>query len=85
MNAFEEDDKEIVIQIDSYELRASQEEFYLEETEEELRMILACDLTSPRSPETSLSDAEKESEELFTGDADDPPLSEEQLEALRRY
>jgi hypothetical protein len=56
MSAYETNGERIAIQTDSYELRASQEEFYLEETEEELRMILECDETTSQSSELSLPD-----------------------------
>ena len=54
---------------------ASQEEIYLEETEEELRAILIFNNSSPsESLDEQLDHAV---EELITGDSDDPPLSEE--------
>jgi hypothetical protein len=67
-----------------YEELASQEELYLEETEEEVRAILISD--DPSMTETNNSPCIAEShdeqldhaaEELITGDSDDPPLSEE--------
>ncbi|WP_047492196.1 hypothetical protein [Terriglobus sp. TAA 43] len=86
MSAYEPSGEKSSLQIDSYELRASQEEFYLEETEENLRMILECDITTSQIPEQSLPDAEREIEALLTGDSDDPPLSEDQVEdALRQF
>jgi hypothetical protein len=86
MSAYETNGERISIQIDSYELRASQEEFYLEETEEELRMILECDGTNSQSLALSRPNLESEIEDLLTGDSDDPPLSEEQVEdALRPF
>lgn len=58
-----------------YEIVASQEEIYLEETEEELRAILIFDSSSPsESVDEQLDDAV---EELIVGDSDNPPLSEE--------
>lgn len=76
-----------------YETVASQEEIYLEETEEELRAILIFDDPSPSPTEVkrSMTDANSNpcaaesldeqlnqaAEELITGDSDDPPLSEE--------
>jgi hypothetical protein len=85
MSAYETNGERIAIQTDSYERRASQEEFYLEETEEELRMILECDETTSQSSELSPGFRE-ESEDLLTGDLDDPPLSEDPVEdALRRF
>lgn len=68
----------ILIQTDAYyEEQASQEEVYLEEAEEELRMILCAD--DPSSPQSECVSEEKGEaiEELITGDADDPPLSEQ--------
>ena len=71
-----------------YETVASQEEIYLEETEEELRAILISeDPSSYDQGETDCVDccfvAEsldeergRAAEELITGDSDDPPLSE---------
>jgi hypothetical protein len=86
MSVFETNSQRVTIESDSYELRASQEEFYLEETEEELRMILESGVTSSPSLETPLPDPESEIEDLLTGDSDDPPLSEDQIEdALRRF
>ncbi len=72
-----------------YEELASREEVYLEETEEELRMILICEESAPipkqelRMPSKTNSSCVAESldeqrnhaaEELITGDSDDPPL-----------
>ena len=85
MSAYETNSERIIIQTDSYELLASQEEFYLEQTEEDLRMILECDDTTSQSSEISPLDLESEIEDLLTGDSDDAPLSEEQVEnALRQ-
>jgi len=58
-----------------YEAVASQEEIYLEETEEELRAILISDKPSP--PESLDEPLDHAAEELITGDSEDPPLSEE--------
>jgi hypothetical protein len=86
MSAYETNAERITIQTDSYELRASQEEFYLEQTEEDLRMILECDETTAHSSDSSLPVLESELEDLLTGDSDDPPMSEEQVEdALRQF
>ena len=86
MSVYETNDERITIQTDTYELLASQEEFYLEETEEELRMILECDETTSPSPEISQPDLENEIEDLLTGDSDDPPLSEDQVNnALKQF
>jgi hypothetical protein len=110
-------DKNIPIDTDAYyeyyEELASQEELYLEETEEEVSAILTSyvssasrsvrsivtecgfresnlevreSLTDPKnnpriteSRDEQLIDA---SEELITGDADDPPLSEEAVQEM---
>ena len=113
-----DNDKNIPIDTDAYyeyyEELASQEELYLEETEEEVRAILTsyvssasgivgsivaenCGLREPdlevrgsmtdpknnrriaESLDEQLVDA---SEELITGDADDPPLSEEAVQEM---
>ena len=86
MSVFETNSQRVTIESDSYERRASQEEFYLEETEEELLMILEGDVTTSPSRELPLPGPEREIEDLFTGDSDDPPLSEDQIEdALWRF
>ena len=53
---------------------AGQEEIYLEETEEELRAILVSD--DPVPSDSTDEQLDRATEELFTGDSDDPPLSE---------
>jgi len=76
-------DETVLIQMDAYyEEQASQEEVYLEETEEELRMILCAD--EPSSPQNDCVSEEKGEavEELITGDADDPPLSEQTIKDM---
>jgi len=111
-------DKNIPIDTDAYyeyyEELASQEELYLEETEEEVSAILTsyvssasrsvrsimaenCRLREPdleirgsmtdpkNNPRIAESRAEQlvdASEELITGDADDPPLSEEAVQEM---
>jgi hypothetical protein len=97
-----------------YEELASQEELYLEETEEEVRAILTsyvssasgvarsivtenCGLREPDLEVTGSMTGPKDnpritesfneqlvdaSEELITGDADDPPLSEEAVQEM---
>ncbi|SDF78924.1 hypothetical protein [Terriglobus roseus] len=80
MSAYER----VTIETEAYEVRASQEEFYLEETEEELRMILECDNVTSPSSETLMPDPEMEIEDLITGDSDDPPLREDQIEDMLR-
>ena len=110
-----DNDQNIPMDTDAcYEELASQEELYLEETEEEVRAILTsyvssasgitrsivtenCGLREPdlevrgsmtdpknnpriaESRDEQLVDA---SEELITGDADDPPLSEETVQEM---
>jgi hypothetical protein len=61
---------------------ASQEEIYLEETEEELRVILESDDPLPPRSERPSQHREPAAEELITGDSDDPPLSEEAVEEM---
>jgi len=111
-------DKSIPIDTNAYyeycEEQASQEELYLEETEEEVRLILvsydSCASQNGRStiPEScgerepgleaegSMTDKKNNpriaesldkqlvdaAEELITGDADDPPLSEEAVQEM---
>jgi hypothetical protein len=74
-----------------YEAVASQEEIYLEETEEELRAILVfhdsspskqqmTDATNnPRAIESIDEQEEHAAKELITGDSDDPPLNDEAI------
>ena len=89
-----DNDQNIPMDTDAYyEELAGQEELYLEETEEEVVAILTsyvslasqnyrstgienCGL---RESDEQLVDA---SEELITGDADDPPLSEEAVQGI---
>jgi hypothetical protein len=82
-----------------YEKVASQEEIYLEETEEEVRTILTSDDQSfiteqslsmteensyARIAESEDQQLDQAAEELITGDCDDPPLSDEAVaERLR--
>jgi hypothetical protein len=63
---------------------ARQEKIYLEETEEELRMILESDDPSPRRSESPDKQRENAAEELIAGDSDKPPLSEETVETILR-
>ena len=71
-----------------YEMVASQEEIYLEETEEELRAILhdptpsqdknmTDENNNPHIAENLDERLEHAAEELITGDSDDPPVSEQ--------
>jgi len=65
-----------------YEEQANQEEVYLEETEEELRVILvSCDPT-PSEDESPDEQREEAAEELITGDSDDPPMSDEAIDEV---
>jgi hypothetical protein len=78
-------DKNISIGMDAYyEEQAGQEEIYLEETEEELRMILESDDPSPLRSESPDQQRERGAEELIIGDSDDPPLSEETVKQILR-
>jgi hypothetical protein len=66
-----------------YEERACQEEVYLEETEEELRVILGEE--SPSIENKNIYEERKYAvEELITGDSDDPPLCEDAVEEMLR-
>jgi hypothetical protein len=79
-----------------YETVASQEEIYLEETEEELRAILISEDPSTYVQRESgcvdccfvaeSLDEElcRAAEELITGDSDDPPLSEKAVAEMLR-
>jgi hypothetical protein len=78
-------DKNISIGTDAYyEEQASQDEIYLEETEEKLRMILESDDPSPLRSESPDQQREHAAEELIIGDSDDPPLSEEMVKQILR-
>jgi hypothetical protein len=77
MFIWENNEGNLPIDAEAYsEALASQEEIYLEETEESLRMILECD--DRFLPPNDSSDPQQEDavEELITGDPDDPPLIE---------
>jgi hypothetical protein len=67
-----------------YERLASQEEFYLEETEEELRMILESGDSPPLHSESLREEREYAVEEFITGDSDDASLSEGAAEEMLR-
>jgi hypothetical protein len=85
---------------DYYEAVASQEEIYLEETEEEVRAILIFDdsfsssgearqsmsdvTNNPCRPENLEEQLDHAAEELITGDSDDPPLSEQAVVEMLR-
>lgn len=73
-----------------YEERASQEEIYLEETEEEVHEVLESDESSPPQNSTPCTTEivdeplDQAAKELITGDADDPPLSAEAVGEMLR-
>ena len=76
-------DKDTVIFTDTYyEEQACQEEIYLEETEEELRIILESADSVPSQREDLREEQENAAEELITGDSDDPPLSDDSVEEV---
>jgi hypothetical protein len=78
MCSYERSDENISIRIDAYyEELAKQEEIYLEEIEEDVRMILEFEDPPPSPPQQSLDQKRAEAaEELIMGDSDDPPVSE---------
>jgi hypothetical protein len=101
MSIYKSNDEKIPTDTEAYyEAVASQEEIYLEETEEELRAILIFGDPSPsrREVKRSVSDANNDprvaesldeqlnhaAEELITGYSDDPPLSEEAVVEMLR-
>ena len=65
-----------------YETVASQEEIYLEEIEEELRLTLESDDLPPLSQKSPNQQQEHAVEELITGDSDDQPLGEDTVEEM---
>ena len=82
MFIYESNDENIPTDTEAYyEAVACQEEIYLEESEEKLRLILESDdLLLPG--ERLNQQCEPTAEELITGDSDDPPLNEEAVEDL---
>ena len=83
--AQDSDDKNISCQTEEcYEEQAWREEIYLEETEEELRIVLESDDSSSSQNDSSIKQREQAIEELIIGDSDDPPLSEETVEDMLR-
>jgi len=78
MFSCERTDESISVRTDIYyEEQARQEEIYLEEREEDVRMILEVEDSPPSSPLESPDQQRVEAvEELITGDSDGPPLSE---------
>ena len=82
MYILDNSDKRISTDTDVYfETVASQEEIYLEETEEELRMILESDDPLSSQSENRNEPREHAVQELITGDSD-PPLGEELVAEL---
>jgi hypothetical protein len=78
MYIYDPNDKKIPIGTeDYYEDVASQEESYLEDTEEDVRMKLEADDSQPLQNENCSEQCEEAAEDLITGDSDDPPLSED--------
>ena len=70
-------DESISVRTDTYyEEQARQEEIYLEEREEDVRMILEFEDQHPSPCENLDQQRTEAAEELITGDSDDPPLSE---------
>ena len=89
MCTYEGNDKNLSIGTDAYtdayyEEQASQEEIHLEETEEQLRMILESDDPSLLRSQSPDQQREHAAEELIIGDSDDPPLSEETVKQILR-
>jgi len=83
MCLYERNDEDISVRTDAYyEQQASHEEIYLEEREEEVRMILEYE-DPPSAPRESLDQERIEAAEaLITGDSDDPPLSAGTVEEM---
>ena len=78
MYILDNNDKSIPTDTDAYyETVASQEEIYLEETEEEVYMVLESYDPPSSQGENRNEQREHAVQELITGDSDDPPLSEE--------
>jgi hypothetical protein len=85
MLIYEKNSENIPVGTDAYyEVLASQEELYLEETEEEVRVILESDDPAPYRTESIEEEREHAAEALIDGDSDDPPLSEADLEQMLR-
>jgi hypothetical protein len=83
MIIYQPSDKDPSMDSEAYcEAVASQEEIYLEETEEELRIILECDNETSPSAKNLKERQDDAARDLLTGDSDDPPLSEETVEEM---
>lgn len=70
MAAYESNTERITIQTDPHEVRASHEEFYLEENEEELRMILEYAPVTSQSSAIPLREPDTVLVDLLGGDSD---------------
>ena len=67
-----------------YEEQASQEEIYLEQVEENLRVTLTSETTTTPSAAKTLDDQLNHTgEELLTGDSNDAPLGEETITEMK--
>lgn len=82
MSIYSSKDKDPTCTEAYYEEQANQEEVYLEETEEELRVILVSYDPTPSEDERPSEQREDAAEELIAGDSDDPPLSEEAIDEM---
>ena len=83
MYILDNNDKSISTDTDAYyEAVASQEEIYLEETEEEVHIILESYDPPSSQSENRHEQGEHAVEELITRDSDDPPLSEELVDEI---
>ena len=83
MYILDNNDKSIATDTDAYyETVASQEEIYLEETEEEVYMILESYDPPSSQSENCYEQRERAVEELIAGDSDDCPLSEELVDEM---
>ena len=83
MYILDNNDKSISTDADAYyEAVASQEEIYLEETEDEVHMILESYDPPSSQSENRNEQREHAVEELITRDSDDPPLSEELVDEI---
>jgi hypothetical protein len=83
MYIYDPNDKKIPIGTEDYcEDVASQEESYLEDAEEEVRIKLEADDSQPLHNESLGRQREEAEEDLITGDSDDLPLSEGSIEKM---
>ena len=83
MYILDNNDKSIPTDTDAYyETVASQEAIYLEETEEEVYMILESYDPPSSQSENCNEQRERAFEKLIAGDSDDPPLGEELVDEM---